>query len=553
MSAARFTLLCALIAAIVFIAVAPTLRWFEFSSGSENLITETVLEMHRGGPWFIPTLDGAPRTNKPPLPAWVCAAFVRPSTVAALSDPAQRTAAYKQLGWEVRWPAMVFSCLALLACGWMGRILVSDGVGVAAAAIMASSILFLRFSRSMTTDVQLMLWVAIANVFFSIAIFKNRRWLGGIFGAIAIGLALMSKGPVAIAQTVAPIVAAWSSGEPGSRVRARSLVIAWAPVLAAVAIALIIALPWPVYAMTHLPNQLHLWISEVAEGGTVDAYSTDPPWAYSTLILLLLPWTALFIVGVIVLYRQKTQQGMFVILLTLAPIVVMSCFKEKNDRYLLPMIVPGAIVCAAGLLMRDNRVDRLREIAAGFTWGFLLVVAIGLPIAGALFPHWLHDIHGNSWWSLATAIPWAVGLGGLVIVAWRLDPTGRYNLIPAGLVVMLLANILLTRGYAKADRGLSDGRPVADAIVAILPPNAPVWAFTEPGRFSRMPVDVTIYLDRVVHPTTNPAALPLDAPQAVLVHCRANQSMPPSLAGWRVIGSTSKNQGIWRVCVPPGM
>src|SRR4051812_50126545 len=89
------------IAALVFAAVAPTLSWLEFSSGSENLVVEAVLEMRRGGPWLIPTLAGAPRTSKPPLPTWICATFVPHNSVAALSDRAMRDAAYRRLAWEV--------------------------------------------------------------------------------------------------------------------------------------------------------------------------------------------------------------------------------------------------------------------------------------------------------------------------------------------------------------------------------------------------------------------------------------------------------------------
>ena len=550
LSATRFSLFCALIAAIVFVTVAPTLRWLEFSSGSENLVVESVLEMHRGGPLLIPTLDGVPRTQKPPLPAWISAALVPSSTVAALSDVKLRDGAYRDLAWEVRWPSMVFSCLALLACGWIGRILFSDGIGLAAVAVMGSSAIFLRFSRSVTTDVHLMLWVTIANLFFAMAIFQRRRWLGCLIGGVAVGLALMSKGPVAIAQTVIPVIAfflwrAWVRRPTGFE-------IVWGPILAASAISLIIAIPWPVYAMIHLPHQLRLWLSEIAQGGNSD-YKPDPPWAYFSFIPLLLPWAAFFFVGLIVLAQQKTEQGLFVILLILAPIVVMSFFTEKNERYLLPMTVPAAIVCAAGIFIRDRQTEKLRDIATAFTWGYLLVVAIGFPIAGALGVLTMRDIHGSPWWSPTTGLLWAIGLGGCVVVAWRLDSSGRYNIIPASLVVMLVINVLFVHGYARTDRGLSDGRALADSIVAALPPHAPVWAFHEDGRFSRMPTDVTIYLDRIVWPTLDASTLEASVPQAVLVHCHPNQPMPPSLAGWRVIGSISKNEGIWRVCLPPGM
>src|SRR5205085_11621866 len=59
------------VAGLFFVAVAPTLAWLDFSSGSENLAVESVLEMRRGGPWGVPTLQLQPRTQKPPLAAWV--------------------------------------------------------------------------------------------------------------------------------------------------------------------------------------------------------------------------------------------------------------------------------------------------------------------------------------------------------------------------------------------------------------------------------------------------------------------------------------------------
>ncbi|HLL90755.1 MAG TPA: hypothetical protein VK324_15745, partial [Tepidisphaeraceae bacterium] len=165
-----------IVPAVLFLAIAPTLTWLEFSSGSENLNVGTVLEMRRvdpvsgrEGPWLVPTLKGAPRVIKPPLTAWVSAALVGPETVAALShaDPAARAAAYERLAWEVRWPALVLACASLAFVFELGRVLTgSVAGGVLAATVAGINLLFLRYGRSATTDVQLMLWVAVANACF---------------------------------------------------------------------------------------------------------------------------------------------------------------------------------------------------------------------------------------------------------------------------------------------------------------------------------------------------------------------------------------------------
>ncbi len=92
-----------------FAAMAPTLRWMEFSSGSENLVVATALETRRTGHWMIPTLQGQPRIAKPPLAGWLAAATISQGTLNRMDnpDPQIRAAAYRQLCWECAgrpWP-----------------------------------------------------------------------------------------------------------------------------------------------------------------------------------------------------------------------------------------------------------------------------------------------------------------------------------------------------------------------------------------------------------------------------------------------------------------
>src|SRR3954471_5446591 len=131
----RATLLPWLVAAGFFLAVAPTLSWLQFAGGSENLVVETVLEMRRGGPWFIPTLQGYPRLSKPPLTAWLTAAAARPETVQRLSsrDPDARRTAFRVFAWEVRWPSLLSACGMLLATYALGELLLGRSVGLASA------------------------------------------------------------------------------------------------------------------------------------------------------------------------------------------------------------------------------------------------------------------------------------------------------------------------------------------------------------------------------------------------------------------------------------
>src|SRR3954447_24398261 len=99
--AANRSFFAAVVAVAFFAALGPTLQWVEFSNSMENLNVATVLEMHRGGPRLVPTLEGKPRIEKPPLTAWVTALGVRGSTLSHLdeadghADAATRSAMYE--------------------------------------------------------------------------------------------------------------------------------------------------------------------------------------------------------------------------------------------------------------------------------------------------------------------------------------------------------------------------------------------------------------------------------------------------------------------------
>jgi hypothetical protein len=112
----------------------------------ENLTVATALEIRRpGGSWVLPTLETEPRVAKPPLAAWIAAASIRRSTLTHLDDAdfAIRRAAYRSLAWDVRWTALLCSCLALLAVYDLGKTIAGPPIGLIAMIVAGSSLYFL--------------------------------------------------------------------------------------------------------------------------------------------------------------------------------------------------------------------------------------------------------------------------------------------------------------------------------------------------------------------------------------------------------------------------
>ena len=231
--------LVALVFVACTLAILPFLRIIEFSNGGENAVVASVQEIHRGGPWLVPTLHEESRTKKPPLATWMSALAARPATTAQLShpDPVTRDKAFHDFALQVRWPGLLAMGGVIVMTYALGSLLGGRTLGVLAAVVCGTTLFWLQHARLAITDAHLSFWVSVANYLFALGVLSRHWWPALAGGGAALGLAMMSKGPVALVQSVLPVLAffAWrrwrqpaegaagAAGEAG-RPRARWLV-----------------------------------------------------------------------------------------------------------------------------------------------------------------------------------------------------------------------------------------------------------------------------------------------------------------------------------------
>jgi len=576
----RSAAIIVLVAAGYFAVVAPTLTWTDFSSGSENLNVATAMEIRRTGRWLVPTLQDRPRIAKPPLAAWITAALVPQSVLDALSagDSTGCAAAYRRLMWHARWPAVVAACLTIVAAGALGWACGGGRLGVLVAVICGGNYAFLRFMRWATTDVHLTLWTTAANVFIALALLHRRRWAGWTGAGLAIALGFMSKGPVVLAQTAAPaaVFALWAwrlqrRGEARSSASTQSQRPAqkmqFVPVLVACAIFLALALPW-FTAVAARFDAWQLWFREVTRAGATDL-PPDNPFSYLSIFPLMLPWTVFFAGGLWMAAAAMWQRSpaaqrelagnpnaiadspdgrglVFAFVFLVVPVLIMSLFRDRNERYLLPMIAPASVLAARALL------DGAAQAASGSAlarwglalhWAIVAGAALALPIAGAT------RLTGEPWLSPAAAGALAA-TGAAVVAAGIALSRGRpvAGVLCVTAIVMAMAQAVFLRGYANSDRGRSELRPLAELIRARCP-GAVLFNYT-PGR--RGPLELPIYLNRTMYVLENPADLrPSTRPGVIVVAQHYRDGMPPVPADWRHLGQVQGRRHVWHAfCVP---
>jgi 4-amino-4-deoxy-L-arabinose transferase-like glycosyltransferase len=535
-------LICLVFAA----ALTPVIPWVQFSGGMENFNVATALESQRDHHWLMPYLGMEPRAAKPPLLHWITAVGIEliPNSLA----------------WGSRGASILASCAMLVAVYELGRVLLDWRLGLVGAFCCGTTILFLKFAWQASYDLHLALWVTVTNWCLAMALLKNMRWRGCLGAGVALGLALMVKGPVAILQTVVPWVAflAWrrwrekSSGQSPvafspSRCtqgegRGGGLLVAPAPIadqknpspypspavpgegtgwslplLAGTALTLLVALPWTLYAMWLNRHMLGLIYNEVSLG-TEAEYETRIRWhGYIVFFPLMLPWLIWFITGFIQIIRdgRKASGLVLAIFWLVLPIAVMTFFPERRDRYLLPMAGAAALIAAYGVL---SHVPRWGRWNATQKWLLILhaiplaVLAIGLPIYGAIA---LRTVDGQPWYTPSFA-------AAVIAIAWVISAVGiavyrksRGGFVGGTVALMLLANITFLWGYKDSASGRSQGKVFAAEILDAYP-DARVYN-AAPRRRKFLPLELLIYLNRDVAPLANPAALaPADAPQVLI-------------------------------------
>ena len=532
------------VGSLVFVCIAPTLAWFEFANGSEILNVTTAMEIRRTGNWLMPTLQGEPRIQKPPLTAWITAASVRESTLRLMSsaDAGERAAGERQLGWDARWAALLAACGMVAAAGMLGTIIGGPTLGVTSAVVCGTTLLFLRFARLATTDIHLALWVNVANVFLALAVLRGRWWVGCVLGGAALGLAFMSKGPVALVQSVAAVAAfiAWERwGAREDRAHVETKVVRRGgfgrvalPAIVGTIVMLAIAIPWFAYVLRKTANDNlgNVWLSEVSRVGATDL-EPDPWFNYVSVIPFFFPWVVYLISGLVVggqhLWRRVREPRLLALFMFLVPILVMSFFKDRKERYLLPMLGPGAVVTGWALVVlarawRDLKKDE--RWAVGIHWGIIGVAGVALPVLAAT--GWLKGLRradGGPWFGWGLAVVAAAVMLAIVVLSARWQRRDGFAPIVGTFVFMLLFQLVLTAGYRTSDEAQSQLKPLAEAVWERAPG---VQAYNAMRR-KRVPGDLSIYLNQTVREVTRAELRRLERPHVVIMYQDGDDKEPP--------------------------
>jgi 4-amino-4-deoxy-L-arabinose transferase-like glycosyltransferase len=341
----------------------------------EAFVAQAARELIDRGAVLVPTIDGQPWLEKPPLAFWLVA------LAGKVSGEVTELVA--------RAPSAVAATLLALGVAVFAARRFGPDVGRLAGLVQATTFWLVVRGRLAEADILLACLVTWSMVAFDrlrardpgaipLESPPSPSWRWAFFGAL--GATALVKGlgfgAVLVGSSVATVVI-WDRDR--SALKALGHAKGWA-------LAAVVALTWPVLVAWRLPAAVSLWALHVTDrlASHPEHFIGGPRWQYGPAVLgQALPWTPLALVGAwpSMLRAIRGRGGVDRLLWAWAvvPVLVLSSATVKNAHYAIHALPPMSVWAALGLVGLGRRLihrgwspDRVRRAAV------VLFVALGL-------------------------------------------------------------------------------------------------------------------------------------------------------------------------------
>lgn len=406
-----------------------------------------LMVIHRD--YITPKLDGKPYNDKPPLVYWLVALGYQLFGIEAWVGRAVCALA--------GWLSMV--ALYLWSCRYLGV-----RAALLTVLIMCSMLGFIVFSRMLLLDSVLSFLVLVAWLTGHHAIAGEQlRWRWWMVSAIACGLGILAKGPVA-AVLVLPMLIAyrWLASD--------SVRWGWQAGVAYVAVFSLIGLPW--YLVMIFTNEgfaaEHFWRHHIRR--FLDPYHHKKPfWYYGPAWLVeTMPWTGVALLACRY-WREWSGPLRFCAASAVWVFAFFSMSSGKLPTYLLPMLALNGLLIAAFLdrcLKQASTTAFPRWLMLGGLGSLIVVIAL----RGQVAKHFLlHDEHMYDYLVLCV-------LPICLLLPWRTMPI-RWTLSLATVTALFLVTLTVWHVLPDHADQASKGEPSAALAEWGLQHGMPVVAY----------------------------------------------------------------------------
>ncbi len=332
------------------------------------------------GSWAVPMFGETPRLNKPPLIYWLQAGS---AWIFTGGDPSRDAI------WMYRVPSVVCGTLSVVVTLLLGVSMRSHVRGVAAAVLLVCSPMMIWDAHQARSD-QLLTLTTLLTMCALWAIWSRRddpaRGLGGFARAgafwLAMGLGILSKGPITPLIAVLAIVTLCVVGGVRSRVTGRVWLWRLKPLMGLVILGVVLS-PWliAIDQAIGLRKYASIVYDEFVVRGTSGSREGHfaPPGFHLVLSAVLLFPASMFLVDAVrrawrrwavaptttrsgvgrwrrLLPKQRNDRQLFLLAWLVPAWIVFELSPAKLPHYVMPLYPAACLLCAQAMLALERRV-----------------------------------------------------------------------------------------------------------------------------------------------------------------------------------------------------
>lgn len=465
-----YLLLAALTGALVFLRLGAT----PLIGLDEGLYAECSREMLAGGNYIVPTFNGQPFLDKPPLVYWLQAASMSVFGVNSFA---------------VRLPSALAVALLVAGVVYLGTRLFGARAGLLSGFVLVTSVLAVALGRLCLLDAALALTIAISMGAFVLAhTGVAGRWAYLLFWAAA-GLSVMVKGPAGAVLILTPTALFLLVRKEGRSV-GRTMPVVGIIIFAAVAV------PW--YALVQRETRgaflkEFLIHQNLQRAAGQDFYHNQPLWFYIPIYAFgFFPWSAFVPLAWARHVRLKPeslaeQAGLFAAVWLASTIVIFSLSRSKLPSYIFPAFPASALL--VGVLWADEGERRGLRSSAVAALVLSVMVAAAMLLGQSRLPR---PIPGLAPTLALMAGGQVLGCSAAAVLLYRQRTVQAFAALSAGAAASLV--VAAAVGLPIASRSLSQPAAEIARHIAATPPDTMALAY----RLSPPQPAVSFYAQRFV-------------------------------------------------------
>ncbi len=352
---------------VSFLSFFPNL-WVDRAGLMEARNFITAREMIKEGNWIITTLNGNYRFEKPPLPTWITAIFMK---------------LFETTGNEyvLRLPIAILSAgLIYLIYFFVKTATKNHRLAFISSLVSATTFMLIKLGNDNTWDMFAYI-LMFGCTFFVFKGLKENRIKDFILSGIFLGLSLLSKGPVPFYGMLLPFIGAYMLVYGTTDLKRE-----WKKLVVALIIGVTLALAWPLAAFMYQRKIfLSVMVKEVNTWGTKHIGSY---FYYLDYVIYMGVWLIFVVMSFHKRWSEKKSENKkffsFLFFWNIITLILISLIKMKKKRYGVPLyiITPMMISHLINYYLNQEWFGILKKERYMLKLHFflLIIISLGIPI-----------------------------------------------------------------------------------------------------------------------------------------------------------------------------